>query len=1026
MSRPQPSRDDLALDGGLPLAAGRRRRCGSTPTSRPSRRRPAFADALADELARVDWHRYPDRAAAALRAAHRRAARRRRRPGLRGQRLERGAADAAASPTAGPAARSPSFEPTYALHSHIARLTGTDGRRGRARRTTSRSTSTRCGASLAEPPTRRSRSCARPTTRPAWSSRRTIVRGGARRCAPGPASSSTRPTGSSRRGRRSSWSTTTRPLVVTRTFSKTWSMAAARLGYLDRPGLGRRRARQGRAAVPPRRGQADRRHARARASPTRWRRGSPRWSRSGAGSSPRSRDLPVDVWPSGANFVLFRPHDRRRRRGVAGSCSTGRCSCATARRGPGSTAACASPSARRHEDDALPRRARRRSSTMSSHRERASAHDQGDDDRDRRRPRRHRPQPTVAPACPFFDHMLDQLGRHGGFDLTVQAKGDLEVDAHHTVEDVGITARRDASRGARRQGRRAPLRQRPVPARRGAGRGRARPVGPAVRRVRRPVRRGAAARRPAVQPGAGRALLAVVRDRGRHHAARRTRCGAATRTTSSRRRSRAWPAACATRCASRAAACRRPRARCDAGRVRSSRCSTTASATCARPQKALEQVGADARLTADRGLIADAAGVVLPGVGAFGRCMEALRAAGLDDGRASTPSHRGRPFLGICVGMQLLYDGIGRDRRASPASGVCPAVVRRLPDGVKRPADAVERLDVGAADPLLEGLDPSAWMYFVHSYAPDDVDRSASPRATTAARSSPRSSAATCGPRSSTRRSRRRRVCGSWPTCVGTACAAMSWTRAVPGHRPAGRRCVRLYQGDYAGETVYGDDPVAVRRADVRRRRARRGSTSSTSTPPAPASRATGRHRRDRGRRSTACRCRPAAACAPRTRPPPLADAGVARVVIGTAALEDPDLVAPRRRRAQPRRRRARRPRRRGRGARLGRGASGRRSARRRSTRFADAGVDARIVTEIARDGTLEGPTSTASHRAARTPPMPLIASGGVGHARRPRRAGRPRVDGRRLAGAIVGRALYEGRFACRRHVGARSPVVRG
>jgi imidazoleglycerol-phosphate dehydratase len=45
----------------------------------------------------------------------------------------------------------------------------------------------------------------------------------------------------------------------------------------------------------------------------------------------------------------------------------------------------------------------------------------------------------VATGLPFFDHMVSQLGRHGGFDLTVRAVGDLEVDAHHTVEDVGIT-----------------------------------------------------------------------------------------------------------------------------------------------------------------------------------------------------------------------------------------------------------------------------------------------------------------------------------------------------------------------------------------------------------------------------------------------------------------------------------------------------------------------------------------------------------------------------------------------------------
>ena len=46
---------------------------------------------------------------------------------------------------------------------------------------------------------------------------------------------------------------------------------------------------------------------------------------------------------------------------------------------------------------------------------------------------------SASTGLPFFDHMLDQLGRHGGFDLEVQATGDLQVDGHHTVEDVGIT-----------------------------------------------------------------------------------------------------------------------------------------------------------------------------------------------------------------------------------------------------------------------------------------------------------------------------------------------------------------------------------------------------------------------------------------------------------------------------------------------------------------------------------------------------------------------------------------------------------
>ena len=56
---------------------------------------------------------------------------------------------------------------------------------------------------------------------------------------------------------------------------------------------------------------------------------------------------------------------------------------------------------------------------------------------------------AVETGLPFFDHMLAQLGKHAGFDLTLRARGDLEVDAHHTVEDVGIVARRVPAPGAR-------------------------------------------------------------------------------------------------------------------------------------------------------------------------------------------------------------------------------------------------------------------------------------------------------------------------------------------------------------------------------------------------------------------------------------------------------------------------------------------------------------------------------------------------------------------------------------------------
>jgi glutamine amidotransferase len=135
-------------------------------------------------------------------------------------------------------------------------------------------------------------------------------------------------------------------------------------------------------------------------------------------------------------------------------------------------------------------------------------------------------------------------------------------------------------------------------------------------------------------------------------------------------------------------------------------------------QKALEHVGADARLTADPGLIRDAAGVVLPGVGNFGRCMDALRTTGLAD-LAVEAAGSGRPFLGICVGMQLLYEA-SEESPEAVGLGILPGKVRWLADNVKRPQMQWNVLDVVRPSPLLDGLDDPAWVYFVHSFAADD------------------------------------------------------------------------------------------------------------------------------------------------------------------------------------------------------------------------------------------------------------------------------------------------------------------
>lgn len=139
-------------------------------------------------------------------------------------------------------------------------------------------------------------------------------------------------------------------------------------------------------------------------------------------------------------------------------------------------------------------------------------------------------------------------------------------------------------------------------------------------------------------------------------------------------------------------------------------------------RKALEHVGADARLTADPALIADADGVVLPGVGAFGACMGALRHAGLAEPTIDAVE-RGQPFLGICVGMQMLFTDSEEDARASGLD-VIPGTVRWIPPGPKIPQMQWNRLDVVRPDPMLDGLGPEPYLYFVHSLhgVPDDAD----------------------------------------------------------------------------------------------------------------------------------------------------------------------------------------------------------------------------------------------------------------------------------------------------------------
>jgi imidazole glycerol-phosphate synthase subunit HisH len=138
-------------------------------------------------------------------------------------------------------------------------------------------------------------------------------------------------------------------------------------------------------------------------------------------------------------------------------------------------------------------------------------------------------------------------------------------------------------------------------------------------------------------------------------------------------------------------------------------------------EKALQRQGGDARLVSDPDEAAAAESVVLPGVGGFGRCIEALRDTGLDK-VALDAIETGKPFLGICVGMQMLYEG-SEESPGVTGLGVLPGIVERLPAGVKVPQMQWNQLQLEEpGHALVAGLGPRPWVYFVHSYSPPAGD----------------------------------------------------------------------------------------------------------------------------------------------------------------------------------------------------------------------------------------------------------------------------------------------------------------
>ncbi|HTM53089.1 MAG TPA: imidazole glycerol phosphate synthase subunit HisH [Pirellulales bacterium] len=141
-------------------------------------------------------------------------------------------------------------------------------------------------------------------------------------------------------------------------------------------------------------------------------------------------------------------------------------------------------------------------------------------------------------------------------------------------------------------------------------------------------------------------------------------------------------------------------------------------------QKGFEKVGHASTITSDPEVLARAEKIVLPGVGAFGDAMAEIRRRELV-APIREAVERGKPFLGICLGLQLLFEA-GYEGGTHEGLGILPGKVVRfeLPHGFKVPHMGWNSLSMRRSVPLLAGLDGDTFCYFVHSYyvVPRDRD----------------------------------------------------------------------------------------------------------------------------------------------------------------------------------------------------------------------------------------------------------------------------------------------------------------
>lgn len=133
-------------------------------------------------------------------------------------------------------------------------------------------------------------------------------------------------------------------------------------------------------------------------------------------------------------------------------------------------------------------------------------------------------------------------------------------------------------------------------------------------------------------------------------------------------------------------------------------------------EKALNYLGETAIITRDRDELLKAEKVILPGVGSFGVAMEKLNSYGLIE-TIKDVVKTGKPFLGICLGLQLLFES-SEESPGIPGLGILEGEILRIPDreGIKIPHMGWNSLSIKPGSRLFTGIDNQAYVYFVHSY----------------------------------------------------------------------------------------------------------------------------------------------------------------------------------------------------------------------------------------------------------------------------------------------------------------------